>query len=52
MGVGHRTPTRVEVEERQRWELGLTSGIGMVSFPIDEGQEATGIEVQVVVVRI
>lgn len=31
---------------------GLTSGIGVVSFPIDEGQKAAGIEVQVIVVRI
>ena len=31
---------------------GLTSRIGMVSFPIDQGQEAAGIEVQVVVVGI
>lgn len=31
---------------------GLTSGIGMVSFPIDQGQEAAGIEVQVIVVGI
>lgn len=30
----------------------LTSGIGVVSFPIDEGQKAAGIEVQVIVVRI
>ena len=51
-GVSHRTQTRVEAEEAQRWELSLTSGIGMISFPVDEGQEATGIEVQVVVVRI
>lgn len=31
---------------------GLTSGIGMVSFPIDQGQEAAGIEVQVIMVGI
>lgn len=31
---------------------GLTSGIGMVSLPVDQGQEAAGIEVQVIVVGI
>ena len=31
---------------------GLTSGIGMVSFPIDQGQEAAGIEVQVIMVGV
>lgn len=30
----------------------LTSGVGMISFPIDQGQEAAGIEVQVIMVGV
>lgn len=53
-GPGWRGNTAVRKAENdsqvEAW--GLTSGIGMVSFPIDQGQEAAGIEVQVVVVGI
>lgn len=36
----------------QEGAWGLTSGIGMVSFTIDQSQEAAGIEVQVIVVGV
>lgn len=51
--VSHRGQARLVGENDTQVEAwGLTSGIGMVSFPIDQGQEAAGIEVQVVVVGI
>lgn len=44
---------REEQKRERRWESGgLTSGIRMVSLPIDEGQKAAGVEVQVIVVRV
>lgn len=46
-----RAPNQHQAAQTQK-VLPPSSGIGMVSFPIDQGQEAAGIEVQVIMVRV
>lgn len=59
--VSHRGQARLERETQgvgeaengtQTGAWSLTSGIGMISFPIDQGQKAAGVEVQVIVVGV